>query len=164
MQVSFLINKMNEESTKGDSEGATRKRLRKKIASLSQSQVRHATDALVMIWNYTREPLRPPTTKPNPTVPVTLTNLPLRVQLALFKSIDTGIFIDLQFYAYNKVSNDVPQEPNPLFISSIVSKKLLPAITMRKSGGSPLRSILTCDQRYDGDRFPSCLPSGRANR
>jgi hypothetical protein len=164
VQVSFLINKMNEESTRGGSEGATRKRLRKKIASLSQSQVRYATDALVMIWNYTRELLRPPTTGPNPTVPVTLTNLPLRVQLALLKSIYTGIFIDLQFYAYNEVSNDVPQEPKPLFISSIVSKKLLPAITMRKSGGSPLRSILTCDQRYDGDRFPSCLPSGRANR
>ena len=165
MQVSFLVHKMNEES-KGGTEGFTRKRLRDKIASLSQSQVRRATDALAMIWNYTKEPPKPPTTQPKSAVHVTPTNLPnwLRVQLALLKSMATGIFIDLQFYAYSKVFNSLPLDPKPLYASSIVIQKLVPAISKRKPDRPSLHSPLTCDQRDDGDMSPSSLPNGWTSR
>ena len=165
MQVSFLVHKMNEES-KGGAEGFTRKRLRDKIASLSQSQVRRATDALAMIWNYTKEPPKPPTTPPKSAVHVTPTKLPnwLRVQLALLKSITTGIFIDLQFYAYSKVFNSLPLDPKPLYASRIVIQNLVPAISKRKSDGASLCSTLTRDQRDDGDKSPSSLPNGWTGR
>ena len=168
MQVSFLVHKMNEES-KGGTEGFTRKRLRDKIASLSQSQVRRATDALAMIWNYTKEPPKPPkppTTQPKSAVHVTPTNLPnwLRVQLALLKSMTTGVFIDLQFYAYSKVFKSLPLDPKPLYASSIVIQKLVPAISKRKSDGVSFRSTLTCDRRDDGDKSPSSLPNGWTSR
>ena len=166
MQVSFLVQKMNEES-KGGTEGTTRERLRNKIASLSQSQLKRSTDTLAMIWNYTKEPPKPPTTKPSESaVPVTPSSFPnwLRVQLALLKSMTTGIFIDLQFYAYSKVFNNLPLDPKPLYASSIVIKKLAPAISKGKSDGSSPLSTLTCDQRDDGDKFPSCLSNGRTDR
>jgi hypothetical protein len=59
-----------------------------------------------------------------------------RVQLALLKSITTGIFIDVQFYACNKVVDDLPVDTKPLFISSIVIEQWGPAITTRKPDGS----------------------------
>ncbi|KAF9779859.1 hypothetical protein BJ322DRAFT_1113175 [Thelephora terrestris] len=135
MQVSFLVNKMNEES-KGGAEGPTRTRLRTQIASLSRSEMRRATDALVMIWNCIKEPLKPPTTQPKADVSVASANLPnwQRVQLALLKSITTGIFIDVQFYACNKVFDDLPVDPKPLFISSIVIEQWGPAITTQTVG------------------------------
>ena len=55
-----------------------------------------------------------------------------RVKLALLKSIPTGTFIDVQFYAYNTISNSLPLDPKPLFTSSIVIEEWAPAITTRK--------------------------------
>ena len=137
MQVSFLVNKMNEES-KGGTEGATRERLRNKIASLSQPEMRCATDALVMIWNWMKEPLRPPMIEPKFTVSGALAHLPNwhRMRLALLKSITTGTLIDVQFYAYNKLLDDLPVNQKPLFVSSIVIEQWLPAIMTRKSDRS----------------------------
>ncbi|KAF9779861.1 hypothetical protein BJ322DRAFT_346991 [Thelephora terrestris] len=135
MQVSFLVNKMNEES-KGGAEGPTRTRLRSEIASLSRSETRRATEALVMIWNCIREPLKPLMTQPKSVVLVAPTHLPNwhRVQLALLKSITTGIFIDVQFYACSRVVDDLPMDPKPLFISSIVIEQWGPAITTQTVG------------------------------
>ena len=137
MQVSFLVNKMNKES-KGDAEGATRKRLRDKIASLPRSQMGRATDALVTIWNRAKEPLEPPTTQSGFNLSATPILFPNwhRVKVAFLRSITTGVFIDVQFYAYNKIFGNIPLDPKPLFISSIVIEEWGPAITTRKSEGS----------------------------
>ena len=132
-QVSILITKINEESKKCG-EGVTRQRLREKIASLSQAQVGRAADALTMIWSCVNGPLGPLAAplKSTLTVPPTLLPNWHRVKLALLKSITTGIFIDAQFYAFNKTANNLPFDPKPLYISSIVIEEWGPAITTRE--------------------------------
>jgi len=133
VQVSQLISKMKEES-EGETESVTRKQLQDKIATLSQSQLARATDALAMIWNGVKEPLELPTTELGFTFLMLSIIFPNwhRVKLALLKSIPTGTFIDVQFYAFNAISNDLPLGPRPLFTSSIVIEEWAPAITTRK--------------------------------
>jgi len=122
---------MNEES-KGITESVTRKQLREQIAALSQPRASRAVDVLAMIWNAMKGPLEPPimgsgfASLATPTTPLH------RVKLALLKSIHTGTFIDVQFYAYNKISNNLPSEPKLLFTSSIVIEEWGPAIASRK--------------------------------
>ena len=132
IQVSVLNAKMNGES-KNRAEGVTRQQLRDKIASLSQTQVRRAADALSTIWSRMDEPLGP-LAAPSKSIPSVL-SAPLpnwhRVKIALLKSITTGVFIDAQFYAFNKTANDLPYDPKPLFVSSIVIEEWRPAITTR---------------------------------
>ena len=132
---------MKEEST-GAAESETRRQLRDRIALLSQSQLARATDALTMIWSRVIGPLDSPMpevkregfillSKWNKIYPIVSSWD--RVKLALLKSISTGTFIDVQFYAYNAVQNGAPSDPKPLFISSIVIQKWVPAITTRES-------------------------------
>ena len=110
---------MKQESTGGD-ESKTMKQLLDKIASLSQPQLARAADA--MIWNGTTGPLNPLGPKPKPRLLArpTLSAKLRRVELAPLKSISTGTFIDVQFHAYNAISNDSPVDPKPLYTSSIV--------------------------------------------
>ena len=119
-------------------EGATRERLRKKIASLSLPQVRRAADALAMIWSCMAGPLESPAVQPKTAFLTTVTHLPNwhRVKLAFLKSITTGVFIDVQFYAFNKIDDGLPRDPKPLYMSSIVIEEWGPAIATRESGGS----------------------------
>ena len=133
MQVSQLIRKLREESDRAD-ESITRKQLRETIATLPQSQLVHAADALNMIWIGVNLPWEPPAATPNITFPVTPTILPHwhRMKIALLKSIPTGIFIDVQFYAYNAIIKDLPSDPRPLFTSSIAIEEWASAITTRK--------------------------------
>jgi len=133
VQVSRLVRKMREES-EGGSESPTRKQLREKIAALSQSKLPRAADALAMIWNGVMGPLDLPTLKPKPPSSVGLTFLLNwhRVKLALLKSISTGTFIDVQFFAYNAIGNDLPVDPRPLYASSIVIERWRAAIATRK--------------------------------
>jgi len=84
-----------------------------------------------MIWNAMKEPLEPLITGPGLAFWAT-SALPRRVKLALLKSIYTGTFIDVQFYAYNEIDNNLPLDPRPLFTSSVVIEKWGPAITTRK--------------------------------
>ena len=121
MQVSWLVYKIKDES-KEVTEGVIRKQLREKVATLTQPRLTRAMDALLMIWNGAKGPLAPPTTEPKFTFSATPTLFPNkhRVKLALLKSISTGIFIDVQFYAYNAISDGLPSYPRPLFTSSIV--------------------------------------------
>jgi len=137
MQVSQLVRKMKEES-EGDTESVTTKQLWDKIAALSQSQLTHATDALAMIWNGMIGPLDLLAPEPEPNPPMTPALLPNwhRAKLALLKSIPTGVFIDVQFYAYSTIGNDLPWDPRPLFTSSIVIEDWGPTITTRKWRGS----------------------------
>lgn len=130
VQVTLLVARMNEESQRPTG-GATGKRLQDKIASLSQSQVRRAAGALSMIWSCVNGPLKSPAASSGFTSSATPTNNPNwhRVKLAFLKSIATGIFIDVQLHAFNRVRNGLPFEPKPLFISSIVTEKWGPAIT-----------------------------------
>ena len=124
---------MKEESKEG-SEGPTRKQLQGKIATLSQSQLLRATDVLAMIWNGVIGPLDLSMPKPKPLFFAKSTdflNWP-RVKLALLKSIPTGIFIDIQFFAHNAISNDLPVDPRPLYTSSIVIERWGAAIMTRK--------------------------------
>ena len=133
MQVSQLVDKLDEES-KGGAESITRKALRGKIAALSQRQLARAKEVLVMIWNGVKGSPELPTTETELCFTVASTLFPNwhRVKLALLKSIPTGTFIDLQFYASNKISKILPLDPRPLFASSIVIKEWRPAITTRK--------------------------------
>jgi hypothetical protein len=134
MQVSQLVGKMKEES-KWNTEGVTRKNLRDKIAALPQPQLTRAIDILAMIWNGMKGPLEPPpTTEPKFNLCVAFTLFPnwCRMKLALLKSISTGTFIDIQFYASNKIDDNLPLDPRPLFTSSIVIEEWGPAITARK--------------------------------
>lgn len=127
---------MKEESTRG-SESATRRQLRDKIASLSQPELGRAADALVMIWDGVVGPLDLPQL-PKSTFSPKFTPSPNwhRVQLALLKSIPTGTFVDVQFYAYNAVHDGVPHDLRPLFTSSIVVEEWAPAITTRELRGT----------------------------
>ena len=133
VQVSRLVSKMKEES-EGDIESPIRRQLREKIAALSQSQLPRATDALAMIWNGVMGPLDLPA--PEPKLRFFVKPAPFlnwhRVKLALLKSIPTGTFIDVQFFAYNTIGNDLPVDPRPLYTSSIVIERWGAAITTRK--------------------------------
>ena len=122
---------MEKELTKG-TESDTRMRLRDKIASLSQSELGRAADALAMIWGGVVGPLDLPQ-EPKSTFSSKFTPSPNwhRVQLALLKSVPTGTFVDVQFYAYNAVYNSGPQDLRLLFTSSIVIKEWAAAITTR---------------------------------
>ena len=124
---------MKEESAE-EVESVIRKQLRGKLAALSQSRLTHATDALAMIWNGVTGPLDllAPELKSNfSTTPILSPNWH-RMRLALLKSISTGTFIDVQFYAYNAIYNGLSSDPRPLFTSSIVIEEWGPAITTRK--------------------------------
>ena len=127
---------MKDESTRG-AESVTRRQLRDKIASLSQSELGHAADALVMIWDGVVGPLDPPQ-ELKYTLSPKFTPSPNwhRVQLALLKSISTGTFVDIQFYAYNAIHNDLPRDLRPLFTSSIVIEEWAAAITTRELCGT----------------------------
>lgn len=150
MQVSFLVNKMKEES-RGGREGPTRERLRNKIASLSQSHMRRATDALVMIWNGVKMPTGPLEIQPRPrpafVVPLAQSLNWYRTKLALLKSIKTGVFIDIQFYAYNKILDGSPLDLKPLFTSSVVIGEWGAAISTRRLEVILIRSTLTSGKR-----------------
>ena len=133
IQVSHLVGKIKEES-EGDTESATRKELHEKISTLSQSRFPYATDVLAMIWNGIMGPLDLPTLEPEPSS--LLNTLPFlnwhRVKVALLQSITTGIFIDIQFFAYNAINDGLPVDPRPLYVSSIATQRWGPAITTRK--------------------------------
>jgi len=161
MQVSRLIYKMEEES-KGITESVTRKQLREKIAALPQSRMARAADALAMIFDGVKGPLKPPPTYPIFTFAVTPPILPNwhRMKLALLKSIPTGCFIDVQLYAYNAIANGLPLDPRPLFTSSIMIEEWGPAITTRKWEAPPDPPNLTWDRSDRGGRLPSCVPGG----
>ena len=120
--------------------GVARKQLREKIAALPQPRLARATDALAMILDGVKGPLEPPPAKlkasPHVTPQATLPNWH-RVKLALLKSIPTGCFIDVQFYAYNAISGDLPLDPRPLFASSIVIEEWRPTVTTRMLEGTP---------------------------
>ena len=134
MQVSFLVRKMNEES-KWIEEGAIRKKLRNKIASLSLPQTRRAAEALGMIWSRMTGPLESLVVQPKiafSTIAIRFPNWH-RVKLAFLKSITTGVFIDVQFYAFNKIDGGLPQGPKPLYTSSVVIEEWGPAIATCKS-------------------------------
>ena len=87
-----------------------------------------------MIWNGAKGTPEPPLTEPKRSFTVAYTLFPNwhRVKLALLKSIPTGTFIDVQFYASNKINKSLPFDPRPLFTSSIVIEEWGPAITTRK--------------------------------
>jgi len=124
---------MKEESAGGTGR-VTHQQLKDKLAAFSQSQLTRAADALAMIWSGVSGPLdqlAPDPKSASPAAPILLPNWH-RVRLALLKSISTGTFIDIQFYAYNAIGNNVPLDPRPLFTSSIVVEEWAPAITTRK--------------------------------
>ena len=105
-----------------------------KMKILSPSRLARATDVLSMIWNGAIGSLDPPTPEFRPSLSV---DVPFslnwsRVKLALLKSISTGTFIDIQFYAYNAIDNSLPLDPKLLFASSIVIEEWGPAIMTRK--------------------------------
>ena len=129
-QVSQLVRKIKEEST-----SITMRQLQEKIASLSKSELERATDALAMIWDGLTGLQKPPVPKQMFTSPGNFTPLPNwhRVKLALHKSILTGTFVDVQLYAYNAFSSNLPQDPTPLFTSSIVIEEWASSITTRTS-------------------------------
>ena len=133
LQVSRLVRMIKEES-KGGVESITRKQLREKIATLPQPRLMRAKDVLGVIWNGVKEPLEPPMAEPGFNFDMTLTLFPNwhRVKIALLKSIPTGTFIDVQFFAYNAVGNGIPLNLRPLFTSSIVIEEWGPGITTRK--------------------------------
>ena len=122
------------EELRGDSETPMRKQLRETIAALSQSRLPRATDALAMIWNGMMGPLdlRMPEPKPALFVKPAFSLNWHRVKLALLKSIPTGTFIDIQFFAYNAVDGDLPVDPRPLYTSSIVIERWGGAIITRE--------------------------------
>ena len=139
MEVSFLVSKMDKESN--GREETTRKQLRRKIASLSQPQVKRAADTLAMIWNSTKGPLPPlaiPTAQSASTFSTTAARFPnwRNTKLAFLKAITTGVFIDVQFYAYNKTCDNSPVDPKPLYASSIVIEGWAPAIVTCELEGS----------------------------
>ena len=111
-----------------------------KVAALTQSRLPRVADALAMIWNGVVKPLDLPTPEPKST-PFTFPKTTLfsnwhRVRLALLKSIPTGTFIDVQLFAYNALSNDLPVDPRPLYTSSIVIERWGAAIMTGKSESS----------------------------
>ena len=120
-----------------NAESDTMKQLLDKIASLSESQLARSSDVLSMIWSGTTGPLDLPTQEPESSLSpnsAQVANLN-RMELALLKSISTGAFIDVQFYAYNAISDDLPLDPKPLFTSSIAIEEWGSAIATRKFEG-----------------------------
>ncbi|KAF9649997.1 hypothetical protein BDM02DRAFT_3268320 [Thelephora ganbajun] len=146
VQVPRLVSKMKEEP-KGDTDNITKKQLRHKITALPQSQLARATDALAMIWDGVMGPLDlpPPELEPKPTVSAKPPLFPNwhRLKIALFKSILTGTFIDVQLYAYNTISNGLPLDSKALFTSSIVIEQWGPAITTQTVGTDSQVACLT---------------------
>lgn len=142
VQVSHLVGRVKDESTE-DAESDTRRLLREKIAALSQPQLARATDVLAMIWDFVvapPEPSKPVSTKLTPPLIWHWVIYPLssnwnRVKLALLKSIPTGTFIDVRFYAYDVIRDNLPVDPKPLFTSSIVISEWESAIMKRESKG-----------------------------
>jgi len=132
MQVSRLVSKMKEESGE-DTEGAVRKQLREKITALTQSRLPRVADALVVIWNGVVGPLDLPAPEHDSIAKATISLNRHVVKLALLKSILTGTFIDVQFFAYKTLSNGSPANPRPLYTSSIVIKRWGAAIATRES-------------------------------
>jgi hypothetical protein len=167
IQVSKLVCRMKDESKKNIG-SVTGDKLRDKITTLTQSQLMRATDALAMIWDGMKGPLEPrPTTELEFALSVTPPPFPNwhRVKLALLKSISTGTFIDIQFYAFNKIGADLPFDLKPLFTSSIVIEEWGPAITTRELEGFLLiHLILTYPRRNSGCRLPGRVPGGWADR
>ena len=156
---------MKEESTEGDN-GDTRRQLREKLASLSQPQLERARGALSMIWNGVTGPLDLPVPQLEPRSYEKCT-LSHRVQLALLRSISTGFFVDVQFYAYNAVYDNLPVDLKPLFTSSIVIEEQAAAIAMRECGSTSQWPVLlrsNISQRNYGDRIRSRMPGRRVNR
>ena len=133
IQVSLLVRMIKEES-KGGTGSITRERLRGKIDTLSQQRFTHAVDVLTMILDGVRGSLKAPMAEIKFTPDMTPTPFPnwYRMKIALYKSISTGIFIDLRFYAYNAIWSGLPLDPKPLFTSSIVIEEWGAAITTRK--------------------------------
>ena len=176
MQVSRLVSLMKEES-KGGSESHTRIQLRNKIAALPQSQLARATDALSMIWDGITGSLDLPAPGPKSISSANSTSFSKwqrmifllssnreRMKLALLKSIPTGTFIDVQFYAYNAISGDLPLDLNPVFTSSIVIEEWAAAITTRELKGSSPFSTLTRDKETAGiNSEPARLMDGLAD-
>ena len=120
-----------------NAESNTMKQLLGKIASLSESQLARSSGVLSMIWSGTTGPLDLPTQEPESGLSVNsaeVANLH-RVELALLKSISTGASIDVQFYVYNAISDDLPLGPKPLFASSIAIEGWGSAIATRKFEG-----------------------------
>ena len=134
IQVSRLVSKIKEEP-RGDNGSTTRKELQEKISTLPQLRLARASDALAMIWNGIMGPLDVPTLEPKlSTLPGPLPFLNwYRVKLALLRSISTGIFIDVQFLAYNAISNGLPVGLKPLYTSTIAIQRWSAEITTRKS-------------------------------
>jgi hypothetical protein len=147
---------MKEESAEG-SESDTRRQLREKITALPQPRLARATDALAMIWDSVTglldlpapESSKPVTTSVNSTRPLIwhwviypLSSNWNRVQLALLKSIPTGTFVDVRFYAYSAIRRGgLPVDPKPLFTSSVVMGEWEPAIIARKLKCSSSRFV-----------------------
>ena len=126
---------MIKEESRGDGESLTRKCLRDKIAALSQLQLSRAADILAMIWNGVMGSLDPPMQESKLAFfvePALFNPNWHRVTLALLKSISTGTFIDVQFFAYNAIDNNLPVDPRPLYTSSIAIERWGAAITTRK--------------------------------
>ena len=154
---------MKEEST-GTTESDTRRQLREKIASLSRLQLERASDTLAMIWNGMINPPELPAPQPKPVFSAN-SILSRQVQLALLRSISTGVFIDFQFYAYNAVHDGVPVDLKPLFTSSIVVEEWAPAISTRKSENTS-ENFPTLTRREDTvgvESQAACLMDGLAD-
>ena len=109
-------------------------RLLEKITALSQLQLPRVKNALSLIWDGIAGRLDLPAAKPMSTLPANFTPPPNwhRVKLAILRSISTGTFIDVQLYAHNAISNNLPLDPKPLFTSSIVIEEWGSAISMCK--------------------------------
>ena len=133
MQVSHLVRKMKDES-KVMTESTTRKHLREKIAGLPQLRLARAIDVLAMTWMGVTRSLDSPVNElksAHSTLPAVLPNW-RRVKVALLKSIPTGTFIDVQFYAHNAIGNDLTLDPRPLFTSRIVIEDWGSTLVTRK--------------------------------
>lgn len=119
-----------------------------------------------MIWNGVIGPLDPPPPEPAPMLSQEsrLFNPErYKLELALLKSISTGVFIDVQFYAYNAVCDNVPVDLRPLFTSSIVIEEWVPTIETRKFGFVRIlcRPVLTFREETVGvDSQAACLMDG----
>ena len=152
------------EELRGDSETPMRKQLRETIAALSQSRLPRATDALAMIWNGMMGPLdlRTPEPKPVLFVKPTFSLNWHRVKLALLKSIPTGTFIDVQFFVYSAIDNDLPVVPRPLYASRIVIERWGAAIATRKlkSLSKFTRPRTVTAETAGMDSQPPCLLDG----
>lgn len=115
-------------------ESITRKRLRQKIAALPQPRLARAIDVLAMTWTGVKRPLDPHMTgsKSAHSIPPVVPPNWHRVKLALLKSVPTGTFIDVQFYAHNATGNDLTLDPKPLFTSSVAIEEWWPSFVTRK--------------------------------